>query len=141
LILDIDGVVRRDLGPELARLADCDIGLIHRAWRKYHWRKVLASAILINPTPAGRLFAVRLSSVLERVLRRAPRFHIDQIAIFYLCQFYGRQSAELKVAALGMNWADHLFKSGSLIWSAKGATRKLNLERLGSTAGLTKQVS
>jgi len=140
LILDIDGVIRRDLGPELTQLATWDIGLIRRASRRYQWRKILAGAVLVNPTPAGRLFAARLSSVIERVLRWAPRFHVDQIVIFYLCQFYGRQSGELKIADLGMNWADHLFKNDSLIWSAKGMTRKFDLEQLGSTSDLTGQV-
>lgn len=134
LILDIDGIARRDLGAGIAALAGYDVGLIQRPWRKFSWRKILASAVLINPTPAGRLFAARLAAAIERVLKSAPRYHVDQIVIYYLCEFYRRQGVQPKIADLGMAWGDHEFGDDSLIWGAKGPSRKLELEDLARNA-------
>jgi hypothetical protein len=130
LVIDVDGIVRRDLQPEIAYLANWDVGLVLRASRRRQWRKVLACAVLLNPTPAGRLFSARFAVAIERVLRRAPPFHMDQIVLHYLCEHYRRHAAALRIADLGERWADHHFHPESLIWTAKGNARKLELAQM-----------
>ncbi|HKP26003.1 MAG TPA: hypothetical protein VJV39_19190 [Dongiaceae bacterium] len=138
LVIDIDGVVCRDLEPEIRALGKCDVGLVLRPKQKRIWRRVLACAVLLNPTEEGRRFSARLATALERALRSAPRFHIDQIVIHYLCRYYRRHRENVRIADLGERWADHEFTPEGLIWTAKGSTRKLELaEKTDSLAGGT----
>jgi len=130
MAIDVDGIVRRDLEPDISSLAEWDVGLILRPYQRRIWRRVLACAVLLNPTPAGRLFSARLSAAVERVLRRRPPFHSDQLLLHYLCE-HGRQHGDaLQIVDLGGRWADHEFRSDSLIWTAKGNARKLELVRM-----------
>ena len=130
MAIDVDGIVRRDLEAEISSLAEWDVGLILRPHQKRIWRRVLACAVLLNPTPAGRLFSARLAAAVERVLRRTPRFHSDQLLLHYLCEHCRRHGDSLRIVDLGERWADHEFRPDSLIWTAKGNARKLELVRM-----------
>jgi len=130
MVIDVDGIVRRDLTAEMSALAEWDVGLILRPHQKRIWRRVLACAVLLNPTPAGRLFSARLAAAAERVLRRRPRFHSDQLLLQYLREYYRRHGDALRIVDLGERWANHDFDPDSLIWTAKGNARKLELVRM-----------
>lgn len=130
MVIDVDGIVRRDLESEISSLSEWDVGLILRPYQKRIWRRVLACAVLFNPTPAGRLFSARLAAAVERVLRRTPRFHADQLLLHYLREHCRRHGDALRIVDLGERWADHQFRLDSLIWTAKGNTRKLELVRM-----------
>ncbi|HET6620610.1 MAG TPA: hypothetical protein VFG64_11775 [Dongiaceae bacterium] len=130
MAIDVDGIVRRDLRAEMPSLDEWDVGLILRPSQTRVWRKVLACAVLLNPTPAGRLFSARLAAAVERVLRRRPRFHSDQLLLYYLREHYRRHGDELRIVDLGERWANHDFDLDSLIWTAKGHARKLELVRM-----------
>jgi hypothetical protein len=130
MVIDVDGIVRRDLKPEMSSLAGWDVGLILRPHQKRIWRRVLACAVLVNPTSAGRLFSARLAAAVERVLRRRPRFHCDQLLLYYLREHYRRHGDALRIVDLGERWANHDFDPDSLIWTAKGNARKLELVRM-----------
>jgi hypothetical protein len=127
LMIDVDGIVCRDLEPEIRALAKWDVGLVLRPKQKRIWRRVLACAVLLNPTEEGRWFSARLAAALDRVLRSAPRFHIDQIVIHYLCRYCRRHGENVRITDLGERWADHEFTPEGLIWTAKGNARKLEL--------------
>jgi hypothetical protein len=137
LLIDVDGIVHRDLVPEIESFGACDVGLILRPARKRPWRRVLACAVLLNPTPAGRRFSAQLAAAIEHVLQRAPRFHIDQTILHYLCRYYGRHPDALQLSDLGERWADSRFLPDSLIWTGKGSTRKLELARMAETLPAT----
>ena len=130
MVIDVDGIVRRDLTAEMSALGAWDVGLILRPHQKRIWRRVLACAVLLNPTPAGRLFSARLAAAAERVLRRRPRFHSDQLLLQYLREYYRRHGDALGIVDLGERWANHDFDPDSLIWTAKGNARKLELVRM-----------
>jgi hypothetical protein len=130
MAIDVDGIVRRNLEAEISSLAEWDVGLILRPHQKRIWRRVLACAVLLNPTPAGRLFSARLAAAVERVLRRTPRFHLDQLLLHYLCEHSRRHGDALRIVDLDERWADHEFRPDSLIWTAKGNARKLELVRM-----------
>ena len=130
LMIDADGIVRGNLPPEIRALASWDVGLILRPSRQHDWRKVLASAVLFNPTPEGRLFAARVAHAIERVMRRAPDFNTDQIILHYLCEYYRRHGGALRMTSLDERWADHDFDPQSLIWTGKGNARKIQLAQM-----------
>ncbi|HSE73848.1 MAG TPA: hypothetical protein VLB05_04990 [Dongiaceae bacterium] len=130
MVIDVDGIVRRDLKAEISSLAERDVGLILRPYQRRIWRRVLACAVLLNPTPAGRLFSARLAAAVERVLRRTPSFHSDQLLLHYLCEHHRRHGDALRIADLDERWASHDFDPDSLIWTAKGNARKLDLVRM-----------
>lgn len=130
MVIDVDGIVRRDLKAEISSLAEWDVGLILRPYQRRIWRRVLACAVLLNPTPAGRLFSARLAAAVERVLRRTPSFHSDQLLLHYLCEHHRRHGDALRIADLDERWASHDFDPDSLIWTAKGNARKLDLVRM-----------
>jgi hypothetical protein len=98
-----------------------------RPKQKRIWRRVLACAVLLNPTEEGRTFSARLAAALEQALRSAPRFHIDQIVIYYLARYCRRHGETVRITNLGERWADHEFTPEGLIWTAKGNARKLAL--------------
>ncbi len=127
LMIDVDGIVCRDLEPEIRALAAWDVGLVLRPKQKRIWRRVLACAVLLNPTEESRRFSARLAAALERVLRSAPRFHSDQIVMHYLCQYCRRHGEDVRITDLGERWADHEFTPDGLIWTAKGNARKREL--------------
>jgi hypothetical protein len=127
LMIDVDGVVCRDLEPEIRALAHWDVGLVLRPNQKRIWRRILACAVLLNPTEQGRRFSAQLSAALARVLRSAPRFHVDQIVTYYLCRYCERHGEHVRLTDLGERWADHEFTPAGLIWTAKGNARKLEL--------------
>jgi hypothetical protein len=130
MVIDVDGIVRRDLSSEIFDLSEWDVGLILRPYQKRIWRRVLACAVLLNPTPAGRLFSARLAAAVEQALRRRPRFHSDQLLLHYLYEHCRRHGDALRIVDLGERWADHEFRADSLIWTAKGNARKLELVRM-----------
>jgi hypothetical protein len=133
LIIDVDGVVRRDLEQEIRALAGSDVGVMLRPRQPRIWRRILACAVLLNPTEEGRRFSARLTAALDRILRSAPRFHIDQVVIYYLWRHCRRRGERVRIAELDERWADHEFSSTGLIWTAKGSTRKLELaEKIGA---------
>jgi hypothetical protein len=129
-MIDVDGIVRRDLEREIRALAGSDVGIILRPHQPRIWRRILACAVLLNPTVEGRRFSARLVAALDRILRSAPRFHIDQIVIYYLWRHCRRR---VRIAELDERWADHEFSPTGLIWTAKGNARKLELaEKIGA---------
>ena len=55
---------------------------------------------------------------------------MNQIVLHYLCEHYRRHAGALRIADLGERWADHHFHPESLIWTAKGNARKLELAQM-----------
>ena len=129
MLTDVDGLVRRSPVPELELLRSYDVGLIRREKMHKPWRRILACAVLVNPTEHALRFLERLSSAIHHSLARRPHYHVDQTAIAFLLDAYAAGGAPLHMAPLGMTWGDHRFSPESIIWSAKGA-RKQQLQGL-----------
>jgi hypothetical protein len=55
---------------------------------------------------------------------------LDQLLLHYLCEHSRRHGDALRIVDLDERWADHEFRPDSLIWTAKGNARKLELVRM-----------
>ncbi|MBP0614964.1 hypothetical protein [Jiella mangrovi] len=123
LCLDIDGIARRSITAGFEELAGSeDVRLIKRPGQK-SVRRVLASALSIRPTKAGRRFADRLGRSIATILKMRPRYHIDQIAIVRIVEAM-EAKGELETAQMPLSFADHEFDDDSIIWTAKSWQRK-----------------
>jgi hypothetical protein len=124
MVIDVDGVVRRKMAPEFAKLASCDIGLIMRPEKRKPWRRILACAVFLNPTENGMRFIRDLGEALSLALQSCPAHHVDQTVLHELVHAYRHRGTPLKIAPLDLTWGDHDFSEDSTIWSAKGGRKR-----------------
>lgn len=123
LCLDIDGIARRPISSAFEAISgDEDVRLIKRPGNKAV-RRVLASALAINPTEAGMRFAERLGRAIATILSLRPRYHVDQISIVRVVETM-EAKREIRAAQMPLSFADHDFAEASVIWTAKSWRRK-----------------
>ncbi|MBO0664544.1 hypothetical protein LQ948_18520 [Jiella sp. MQZ9-1] len=123
LCLDVDGIAHRPVTSALADIAgQADVLLIRRPDEK-SVRRVLASALAIQPGEAGIRFADRLGRAIAAILSLRPRYHVDQIAIVQISEAMEARG-ELATAQMPQSFADHDFAEDSVIWTAKSWQRK-----------------
>ncbi|MCE7028120.1 hypothetical protein [Jiella avicenniae] len=133
LCLDVDGIARLPITPALSAITgDEDVRLIKRPGEK-SVRRVLASALAIQPTDAGLRFAGRLGRAIAAILKIRPRYHVDQIAIVRIVEAMEARG-ELRTAQMPHSFADHEFAADSAVWTAKSWQRK-NSEAFMSAKG------
>lgn len=125
LCVDIDGVIRRPLDPAFEQIEAADLTIHFRLHRKAIWRRVLAAAIGVSPTPAALRFSERMAGSIEAVLRQRPVYHIDQTILFYSYRIRRMIDREIRWQNLPISWVDYDFSDDSLIWTAK-SERKQN---------------
>ena len=119
LVVDTDGLVVRSLDEPFASFAGHDVGLIRRRTLK-PWKKNLAAALLVQPTPNGIAFIGRVADVLQMVLARKPDFHVDQLVVHSVDRAFRLSSKSLRVFPLTRVLADWELRPDTYIWSAKG---------------------
>lgn len=127
LVVDVDGLVVNDLSPGFAELGPYDVGLFLRPEFKPNYRKVLAGALYLGRSDAAADFVMRLADAIALALEPKPRFHVDQLILWFALQH--RRARDLKLKPLDSRWIDHEFSPDSFIWTTKGA-RKEHFERL-----------
>lgn len=124
LCLDIDAIAVR---PVWAVYDDVrsggDIVLIQRPERKQATRKILASAVGFNPTPAGLQFASSLARSLAAAFAPPPLYHVDQMLIFYVMREMVKRGAP-SVADMRQAMADSTFGKDAVFWMPKGWAQK-----------------
>lgn len=124
LCIDIDGIAVRPIWPAYEPARDKgDVVLIKRGNQKDHGRRILASALGINPTASGRRFAVGLARSIAAAIELRPLYHVDQIVIHYLTDRLETKGG-LKVVQMPKALADFDFNEDAVIWTAKGWQRK-----------------
>ena len=138
LCVDIDGLIRRPLHRAFEQIGSADLTIHFRLHRKEPWRRVLAAAIGVNPTPAGLRFCERMASSIEAVLRQRPVYHIDQTILYYAYSIRRRLGHGVRWQNLPLTWVDYEFSDDSLIWTAKAA-RKQDSRFQGAIASLEAQ--
>lgn len=120
LCIDVDGIAVRPVWPQYAHAADQgDVGLIIRRAAK-PWRKILASAVGVNPTPAGSRFISAAGRALCALYLRRPRYHLDQIVLHYAALQNARLPGKAQVFNMPRELSDHDFGQDAVIWTAKG---------------------
>lgn len=120
LCLDVDAIAVKPVWPAYAAVQGLgDVALIVRADKKHPTRKILASAVGYNPTPAGLKFVSSVARAIASVFEIRPIYHVDQILIFYVMREMVKQEA-LAVASMPIALADFSFHPDSVIWMPKG---------------------
>lgn len=127
LVVDVDGLVVNDMSPGFAELAPYDVGLLLRPEFGANYRKVLAGALYLGNSGAAADFANRLADAIALALESKPRFHVDQLILWFALQH--ARARDLKLKPLDPRWIDYEFSRESFIWTTKGA-RKEQFERL-----------
>jgi hypothetical protein len=120
LSLDADGVVVRSLEQKFAQMAGCDAGIYLRLSNTLDWRKVLASALFVMPTPLGRRYIRDVAHAIAWLLDHELHYHVDQLVIYDMWRCYRATEPEFQVATLSQDLADWECRGESYVWSAKG---------------------
>lgn len=123
LCVDIDGLIRRPLHEAFEQIGSADLTIHFRLHRREIWRRVLAAAIGVNPTPSALGFCERMASSIEAVLQQKPVYHIDQTVLYSMYRIRSRLRRNIRWQNLPLSWVDYKFSDDSLIWTAK-ARRK-----------------
>jgi len=120
LCVDVDAIARGPVWEAYESLRSSgDVGLIFRDEAKRHWRKILASAVGLNPSGGARTFCSAVARAQLSLFRYKPRYHIDQIVLYYASQV----AATRGVTAffdIPKKFSDFEFHPDSIIWTAKG---------------------
>ena len=124
LCVDIDGLIRRPLHQAFDQIRSADLTIHFRLRRQKTWRRVLAAAIGVNPTPAALQFCERMASSIEAVLHQKPDYHIDQTILYYMYKIRNRLKRTIRWQHLPLSWVDYKFSDDSLIWTAKAARKQ-----------------
>ncbi|MCB8837076.1 hypothetical protein [Aurantimonas sp. VKM B-3413] len=120
LCLDIDAIANKPIWKhyELAR-AGTDVVVIQRREETSDSRRVRAGAFGLNPTPDGLRFGAALAGSLSAILPLRPRYHLDQIVIYYLMKELAR-SDSIRIKDMPPALSDFGFEKDAVIWMAKG---------------------
>lgn len=121
LMLDADSLIRRDIAPLAHALAHTDVALFTRFDEVIFGTKVLASALYVRATAAGRRF---LRGVATYVLTPATlgrhAWQHDQCALYVVLRHTEFAGEDLVVRPLARTEVDHGLGAQALIWTAKG---------------------
>ncbi|MGD2074881.1 MAG: hypothetical protein PVI91_05080 [Gammaproteobacteria bacterium] len=128
--LDADGVVVKSLEDKFDQVSGRDVGVYLRLSNTLDWRKVLASALFIMPTPLGRRYIRDVAVVVAWLLSRELHYHVDQLVIYQVWRLYSEGEPGFRVAELSQELADWECRDDSYIWSAKGDRKYFKREFL-----------
>jgi len=118
LVIDIDGIARRDITQAIAEARDSDIGVSLRLDRWRPWKKITMGALLLLPTEKGMMFSRRLSNAIDMMLEKRVKFSIDQLILYYVYRLHTLMRTGVHVHALVKEWADKDFMDSAVIWAA-----------------------
>ncbi|QIE56872.1 hypothetical protein G5B40_16370 [Pikeienuella piscinae] len=118
-ITDIDSIANRPIWPAVEDASSGGVGLYFRPEMRKPWRKVLASGVIIHPTIRGRHFAHVMARSTLMALADAPAYHVDQTLLYYASRRCAAQYFQVPRIL-----SDYEFRPDSVIWTAKGPTRK-----------------
>ncbi|NDW06408.1 hypothetical protein [Jiella pacifica] len=120
LCVDVDAIANKPIWEHYAPVrAAADIVVIQRRDETSDSRRVRAGAFGMNPTPKGRRFAAALIGSLAATMPLKPRYHLDQIVIYYLMREFERVGS-LAAADMPPELSDFGFEPETVIWMAKG---------------------
>ena len=121
LLLDIDVLVRGDLGLVTAAAEGHDCAIHTRFQRLRKRERLFASVFFAEPTPATLTYledvAMRIASTI--VTRRARGF-IDQRALYDAYRAAQASGSSVRLRHLPLEYADWTFDKRSVLWAAKG---------------------
>lgn len=121
LIIDVDAVMNKSpwqfFDNEAALRSG---GFIFRREKRKHWYRVLASAVFLNGSPGSVRLAENLARSLARTLRYKPRYHIDQILPYYICELAERRFSDFATFDIPKEIMGYSYESEAAFWTVKG---------------------
>ncbi len=123
--LDADSLVAGDLRDFEQVLSEHDAAIFLRLGNTLAWRKVLAAVLWISPTDNGIAFARDTALTIAWLLRSRLPYHIDQLVLHKVYQYYQRRVPGFRVLPLDNHMLSWDCDPESVVWSPKG-DRKYN---------------
>ncbi|WP_244423909.1 hypothetical protein [Phyllobacterium sp. YR531] len=121
LMIDVDAVMNRSPWPMIPQDFDRQSGaFIFRRKEKRPWRKILASAVLLNNSPGSMHLANAIASSIAVSLSNKPNYHIDQILPFYACELSTRMFDEFSTSDIPAKLMGYHYEPESAFWTVKG---------------------
>ena len=126
-VMDVDNIVRGDLGVCLSLTRNADLLIRNRFSVKPHLA-VAACGIVLADSHATRAFMDRTAGyILDALHTGHVAWYLDQIALTYALRDQASDAdLRLKVAQLPTSLLDWDFQSESLVWTGKGKRRLKN---------------
>ena len=138
LLLDIDVLVRGDLGLVKAAAEGHDCGIHTRFQSRRKRERLFASVFHAEPTPATLSYledvATRIASTI--VTRRA-RWYLDQCALYDAYRAGRASGSGFRLRHLPLEYADWTFGKQSVLWAAKGWRKRSDETYLAERAAYT----
>ncbi|HEX8046453.1 hypothetical protein [Rhizobium sp.] len=121
LIIDVDAVMNKSpwqffSNQEALRSG----GFIFRREKRKHWYRVLASAVFLNGSVGSVRLAESLACGLARTLKYKPRYHIDQILPYYICELAKHRFWDFATFDIPKEIMGYSYESEAAFWTVKG---------------------
>ena len=120
----MDSEIRCSLSDAVAEFQDQDVNLFLRLKAPNEWSKVLAAAVICGPTALGRRFLRDVSAAVVYHLRNGPKYHIDQLILYFVWKWYTSEEQGFSAGTLTKSFSDWEFHDQSLVWHAKGPRKQ-----------------
>lgn len=119
-LVDSDAVIRNDLSPAFDAQKDTDVSLYLRVKRRNPLRRLLASAVIINPTENGIRYARDCAAVFVPYLLNGATEPIDQMLLHLVWRWHSKNTAGFHYGELDKSYSDWTYEDESFVWHAKG---------------------
>lgn len=121
LMIDVDAVMNRSPWPIIPSDFDHQCGaFIFRRNEKHPWRKILASAVLLNNSPGSMRLANAIAVSIAVSLGKKPKYHIDQILPFYVCDFASKTIQNFSTVDIPPKLMGYDYEPEAAFWTVKG---------------------
>jgi hypothetical protein len=121
LMIDVDAVMNRSPWSIIKSDFDHQSGaFIFRRNEKRPWRKILASAVLLNNSPSSMRLANAIAVSIAVSLGSKPKYHIDQILPFYVCDLLKRKFQDFSTIDIPAELMGYHYEPEAAFWTVKG---------------------
>ncbi len=125
-IMDVDGLMNRDLRPELAAYHACDLTLRVHPTSLQPWQRFYAGAVVVWPTERGRHFARLVAAFIAHFYREGylPS-GIDQFALYAVYGHLAATGSPVRLSPLSGAVVDDFSDPASCLWLQTGRRKWL----------------
>ena len=125
-VMDVDGLMNRDVRTEIASRADCDIALRVQPGALEPWQRFYAGMVVVWPTEAGRRYARLVAAFIVHFYREGylPS-GIDQFALSAVYRYLGTTGQAVRLEPFSGAVIDDLSDPASCLWLQTGRRKWL----------------
>ncbi len=122
-LVDGDAVVRNDTTEAIKKQKEEDVALFLRVKRRNPLRRLLASAVIINPTELGLNYARDCAAVFVPYILKGATEPIDQMLLHLVWRYHAKHVSGFRWANLDLPYSDWTYVDNSYVWHAKGSRK------------------